>query len=118
GELNVFYCFVEELQPATILLEKSQPWPIDLTVNQQTHQSLVTKDRREGKFALGAIKGRAGFAQWLTMNARHFLIRRVAHSRVIAVEIERSHRAEIIARGRSLTVKGGSLAAESPAPKV
>ena len=33
-KLNVFDCFREALQPAAILLEKSQARPVDLAVNQ------------------------------------------------------------------------------------
>src|SRR6266851_1794676 len=43
GKLNVFDGLGETLQAAAILFKKAQARPIDLTVNQQTYQTLVTQ---------------------------------------------------------------------------
>src|ERR1041385_686283 len=100
GKLNVFDCFREALQPAAVLLEKSQARPVDLAVNQQPNQTLVAEDRGERKLPLRTIEGRGCFAERLVMNAGHFLVRRVAHGRVIAVKIQRAHCRKMISRAR------------------
>src|SRR5436309_4226979 len=57
-KLNVFDCFREALQPAAILLEKSQARPVDLAVNQQPNQTLMAENRGERKLALRTLEGR------------------------------------------------------------
>ena len=80
--------------------EKSQPGPIDLTVDQEAYQPLVSEHGGKRKFSLSAVKGGAGFAQRFAMHARLVFVRCVTHRRVIAVKVERAHGRRIITRDR------------------
>src|SRR6266550_401416 len=100
GKLNVFDRLGEALQAAAILFKKAQARPIDLTVNQQTDQTLVTQHRRERQLALRAVESRDGVAERLAMNARHVFVGGVAHRGVISIDVERAHGAKIISRPR------------------
>ncbi len=91
GKLDVFDGLRKSLQPAAILLEKTQPRPINLAVNQEADQALVTQHWSERKFSLGHIKGGKYFAEGLAMHAGGIFIRRIAHRGVIAINIQRAH---------------------------
>src|SRR5260370_15587353 len=91
GKLNVFDGLGETLKAAAILFKKAQARPIDLTVNQQTYQTLVPAHPPEGQLALRAIETRHCLAEPLAMNARHVLVRRLAHRGVIPIDVERPH---------------------------
>ena len=76
---------------ATLPDKRAYQRPIDLTIDQQANQTLVSEDRREREFSLRAIEPSAGFAERLAMNARHIFIGRVAHGSVVTVEVKRAH---------------------------
>ena len=111
GKLNVFDSFGKALQSTTILFEKTKARAINLAVDEQTNETFVTEHRREGKLALRAVKRGGSFAERLAVNARYVLVRRVAHGRVIAIEIQRAHRAKMISRPR---FRGGRVPGSMP----
>src|SRR5258708_30615292 len=80
-KLNVFDGFGETLQSAAILLQKAQPRPIDLAVNQQAHQSFMSKHRREWQLALSTVKAGRHFAERLAAPTRPLLARRLPQRR-------------------------------------
>ena len=90
-ELNVFDRFGEELQTAAILFEKAQSRAIDLTVDQETNQTLVAQARREGQFALRDVERGFRIAEWLIVQPRDVFVRRVAHRGVITIDVECAH---------------------------
>jgi hypothetical protein len=88
---NVFDRFREEFQAAAILFQKTESRSIDLAVDKQADQPFVAQARRESEFALGDVEGRFGVAERLTVQARHVFERRVAHGRVITVDVQGAH---------------------------
>ena len=96
GKLNIFDGLGEALQSAAILFEEAQSWPIDLAVDEQANQTLVSQHRRERKLSLRAVESRRRFAERFAMNASYVFVRRIAHGGVIAIKVQRSHCDEII----------------------
>jgi Tfp pilus assembly protein PilX len=58
-----------------------------LTVNEQTNQTRVTEAGSERQFALRYIESGLRIAEWSIVQTRDFLIRRVAHRRVITINV-------------------------------
>ena len=58
----------------------------------------MTKHRGERELSLRHIKGGDHFAERLATNARDVLIRCITHRSVVAIDIQRAHSAEMIAR--------------------
>src|SRR5574341_1023008 len=116
GELNVFDCFREALQSTAILFEKTQPRAIDLTVDQKTHEALVPKNGGKRELPLGAIEGGGDLAKWLVVYAGRVLVRRVAHRRVIPVEVQRAHWLAMISAAYRSLPAGGPLSVAASRP--
>ncbi len=58
----------------------------------------MTQNRGERELSLRHIKGGDGFAKRFAVNARNVLVRSVAHRGMVAIDIQRAHSSEIIAR--------------------
>ena len=74
GELNIFDGFGEALQSAAILLEKAQSWPVDLAIDKQANQTLMSQHRREWKLSLRAIESCCRLAERLVVNASYVFV--------------------------------------------
>src|SRR5947209_6618460 len=74
GELNIFDGFGEALQATAILFEKAQSRPVDLAVDEQAYQTLVSQHRRERKLSLRAVESCRRLAERLTMNASYVFV--------------------------------------------
>ena len=90
-KLNVFDCFRKELQTTAILFEKTQARAIDLAVDQQTQQALMTEAGSERQLALGYVKSGFSVTESLIVKASDVFKRRVTHRGVVAVDVESSH---------------------------
>ena len=90
-KLNVLDRFGKELQTATVLFQKTQPRAIDLAVDEQAHEPFVTETRSERKFALRDVEGGFSVAEWLVVQTRHVFEGRVAHGRMVTIDVECAH---------------------------
>jgi hypothetical protein len=86
-ELNILDSFREKLQAPAILFEKPQTRTIDLTINQQTNKTFMTKTRSEKQLALCDVKGRFGIAQALIMESRDVFEGRIAHGGMVSIDV-------------------------------
>src|SRR5688572_3507320 len=91
-ELNVFNRLGKKLKTATILLEKTQTRPIDLTVDEQSYQTFMAQAGREWQLSLSDVKGRLRVAQSSVVQAGDVFERRVTHCSVISIDVESAHK--------------------------
>ncbi len=82
----------EPIQLAAILFEKAYARSINLTIDQQPHESFMPQAWRERQLPLRHIKGGLGRAQTSVVQPRRILVRRVAHRGVIAINVQCAHR--------------------------
>jgi hypothetical protein len=73
------------------LFEKAKARPIDLAIDEKTHEAFMAQAGCEGQLALGYVKRGFRVTQSLVMQPRDVFERRIAHRRVVTIDVECAH---------------------------